>query len=122
MKRRKFITLLGGAAAAWPLKARGQQPGVPVIGSIWTASRNFADDRYAIAFREGLAEMGFTDGQNVAIEYRATDGYLEPCPSSGRGDFRGRRRRASPGGEGRNEKHSDRLPDFLRSGQVWPCG
>jgi ABC-type uncharacterized transport system substrate-binding protein len=83
MRRREFITLVGGAAASsflWPLAARAQQPAMPVIGSVWTARRTFANDGYFIAFRDGLAEMGFTDGRNVAIENRSTDGHLERLP------------------------------------------
>jgi putative ABC transport system substrate-binding protein len=53
---------------------------MPVVGAVWTASRTFATDRYFIAFREGLAEMGFTEGRNVAIENRSTDGHLERLP------------------------------------------
>jgi putative ABC transport system substrate-binding protein len=79
MKRREFITLLGGAAV-WPLAARAQQSAMPVIGAVWTANRNFATDRYTLAFRDGLAEMGFIDGRNVAIEHRATEGHLERLP------------------------------------------
>jgi putative tryptophan/tyrosine transport system substrate-binding protein len=77
--RREFITLLGGAAV-WPLAARAQQPAMPVIGSVWTASRTFATDRYSVAFREGLAEWGFIAGRNVAIEDRSTDGHLDRLP------------------------------------------
>jgi len=69
-----------GSAAAWPLATRAQQPAMPVIGAVWTAPRTSATDRYDTAFREGLAEMGFTDGRNVAIENRSTDGHLERLP------------------------------------------
>jgi putative ABC transport system substrate-binding protein len=80
VKRREFITLAGGAAV-WPLAARAQQAAMPVIGAVWTDNRNFANgDRYTHAFRDGLTEMGFTDGLNLAIEHRATDGHLERLP------------------------------------------
>ena len=80
MRRREFITLLGAAAAVLPHGAGAQQPPIPVIGAIWTAHRDFATDRYTIAFREGLMAMGFTDGRNVAIEHRSTDGHLDRLP------------------------------------------
>ena len=80
MRRREFIALLGAAAGTGPHGSEAQQPALPVIGAIWTAPRNFATDRYTIAFREGLAAMGFTDGQNVAIEHRSTDGHLDRLP------------------------------------------
>ena len=68
IKRRTFIAWLG-SAAAWPIAARAQQPKVPVIGFLsWDFPRPNAE--YAVAFRQGLADAGYVDGQNVTIEYR----------------------------------------------------
>ena len=79
-KRREVVTLLGGAAAAaWPMVARAQQLAIPVIGLIGNWSRELPPSRLP-AFRQGLNEIGYVEGQSVAIEYRWAEGRLTRCP------------------------------------------
>jgi putative tryptophan/tyrosine transport system substrate-binding protein len=78
--RRKFISALGGAAVTWPLKALAEQPAMPVVGLLSSASPNAFGEGVA-AFRRGVNETGFIEGRNVAFEYRWAEGQYDRLPS-----------------------------------------
>jgi putative ABC transport system substrate-binding protein len=77
VRRREFITLLGGAAAAWPLEAHAQQPAMPVVGLL----NSRAPDAYTRAFQEGLRDTGYVERENVAIEYHRAENQIDRLPA-----------------------------------------
>ena len=80
IRRRKFITLLG-AAAAWPLAASAQRTEMPVIGYLSSRTAD-SDASMLVSFRRGLADVGYAEGRNVAIEYRFADGRYDRIPAT----------------------------------------
>jgi hypothetical protein len=79
VRRREFITLVGGAAVAWPLAAGAQQPTMPVIGFLDPTSPNTFADRQR-GFRQGLKETGYVEGENVAVVYRFAENQIDRLP------------------------------------------
>ena len=79
MRRRQFVTLVSCIAAGWPLAVGAQPAAMPKIGYVSTGGRATGEEPLS-AFRAGLQEIGFTDGQNVAIQFRETEGHLERLP------------------------------------------
>src|SRR5262249_10252437 len=80
MRRRDFIKFVGSAAAAWPITARAQQPTTPVVGFIRDGSAD-GNARFVTAFRKGLNENGYVDGQNVSVEYHWLEGKYDRLPT-----------------------------------------
>ena len=124
IRRREFVSLLGGAAAAWPLAAHGQQS-KPVIGYLGSSSFERAAGRALVNFKRGLADIGYVEDRNVVIEYRWADDQYERLPSLAVELVQRRVAVSSCGGQsdrivgkGGDECHTCRLYGRLRSGRA----
>ena len=80
MRRREFLALIGGAAAAWPLVARAQQPAMPMIGFLAAVQQN---EELLRGFRQGLKEVGFVEGENVSVLYRSAENQVDRLSALG---------------------------------------
>lgn len=81
MRRREFITVLSGAAAAWPLAARAHQRALPVVGILYVGTKDARAEASLASFRSGLAEFGYEEGRNLAFEYRWSEGQNGRLPA-----------------------------------------
>ena len=107
MKRREFMSLLGGAAAAWPFAARGQQSKVARIGALYIGTADA--ESFKNELREGLRELGYVEGQNIAFEFRSAEGKLDRLRSlraGGKAGNTGYPHRNNSGRSSRNRHHS----------------
>ena len=128
MKRREFIALLGGVAAAWPLAAHTQQPAMPAVGYLSSGSEESEDFRVS-GFLRGLADAGFAEGRNIRIEYRWADNQAHRLPELAVDLVRhqvaaivvlGKRSRNARC-QGSDCDDSDRVRVRQRSGPNWAC-
>src|SRR5260370_6949561 len=81
IERRKFLATLGGVAVSWPLAARAQQPAMPVVAFVTPSERDSFPPRYVAAFRKGLSDTGYIEGQNLSVEYHWLEGRYHPFPA-----------------------------------------
>ena len=122
MRRREVIALLGGAAAAWPLKARAQQPGLPVVAFLRTGSPD-GSARFVTQFNKGLNETGYVDGQNVKVDYHWLEDQYDLLPAL-MADLVRRHARSHARcacGQSCHNDDTDRLRCHPRPGPTWSC-